>query len=70
MRSVLALHKDLAKKIERLAKVAVDHENEFEVVWELLGDIMRDPKHLKRKIGFVETKQKKTTATRSQGRKK
>ncbi|MGE3950719.1 MAG: ORF6N domain-containing protein [Pyrinomonadaceae bacterium] len=59
MRSVLALHKDLAKKVERLAQVAQDHENEFEVVWELLGDIMRDPKYLKRKIGFVEPKKKK-----------
>lgn len=70
MRSVLALHKDLARKVERLAKVAVDHENEFEVVWELLGDIMRDPKRLKHKIGFVETKQKKTTAARPQGKRK
>lgn len=70
MRSVLALHKDLARKVERLAKVAVDHENEFEVVWELLGDIMRDPRHLKRKIGFVETKQTKTTAARPQGKRK
>lgn len=59
MRSVLALHKDLAKKVERLAEVAQDHEREFEVVWELLGDIMRDPKYLKRKIGFVEPKRKK-----------
>ncbi len=59
MRSVLALHKDLAKKVERLAQVAQDHEHEFEVVWELLGDIMRDPKYLKRKIGFVEAKKKK-----------
>ena len=59
MRSVLALHKDLAKKFERLAQVAQDHEHEFEVVWELLGDIMRDPKYLKRKIGFVEAKKKK-----------
>ncbi len=59
MRSVLALHKDLANKVERLALVAQDHENEFEVVWELLGDIMRDPKYLKRKIGFVEPRKKK-----------
>lgn len=59
MRLVLALHKDLAKKVKRLAQVAQNHENEFEVVWELLGDIMRDPKYLKRKIGFVETKKRK-----------
>lgn len=59
MRSVLALHKDLAKKVERLARVAQDHENEFEVVWDLLGEIMNDPKRLKSKIGFIEPKKKK-----------
>lgn len=59
MRSVLALHKDLAKRVEQLTRVAVKHDNEFDVVWQLLGEIMHDPKHLKRKIGFVETKKKK-----------
>ncbi|CAN5305981.1 ORF6N domain-containing protein [soil metagenome] len=59
MRSILALHKDLAKRIDQLSKVAVKHENEFDVVFELLGDIMRDPKYLKRKIGFIEAKKKK-----------
>ena len=58
MRSILALHKDLAKRIDRLSKVAVQHENDFEVVFQLLGEIMGDPKHLKRKIGFIETKKK------------
>lgn len=59
MRSILALHKDLAKRIDRLSEVVVDHENEFEVVFQLLGEIMNDPKYLKRKIGFVEPKKKK-----------
>ena len=59
MRSVLALHKDLAKRVEQLTKVAVKHDNGFNVVWELLGEIMHDPKYLKRKIGFVEPKKKK-----------
>jgi hypothetical protein len=54
MRSVLALHKDLAKRIDQLAKVAVKHENEFDVVFQLLGEIMQNPKYLKRKIGFVD----------------
>ena len=58
MRSILALHKDLAKRIDQLAKVAVQHDNDFGVVFELLGEIMGDPKKLKRKIGFVETKKK------------
>ncbi len=59
MRSILALHKDLAKRIDQLAKVAVKHENDFDVVFQLLGEIIRDPKYLKRKIGFVEPKKKK-----------
>lgn len=59
MRSILALHKDLAKRVDQLAKVAANHDHEFDVVFELLGEIMSDPKYLKRKIGFVETKQKK-----------
>jgi hypothetical protein len=59
MRSILALHKDLAKRIDQLAKVAVHHENEFDVVFQLFGEIMHDPKYLKRKIGFVEPKKKK-----------
>jgi hypothetical protein len=59
MRSILALHKDLAKRIEQLAKVAVKHENDFDVVFQLLSEIMRDPKYLKRKIGFVEPAKKK-----------
>ncbi len=59
MRSILSLHKDLAKRVDQLTKVAIDHENEFEVVFQLLGEIMHDPKHLKRKIGFLEAKKKK-----------
>jgi len=59
MRSILALHKDLAKRVEQLSQVVVKHENEFEVVFELLGDIMRDPKYIKRMIGFIDPKKKK-----------
>ena len=59
MRSILALHKDLAKRIDQLAKVAVKHENDFNVVFHLLSEIMGDSKYLKRKIGFVEPKRKK-----------
>lgn len=59
MRSILALHKDLAKKIDQLAKVAAQHDGHFDVVFQLLSDIMRDPKKLKRNIGFIETKRGK-----------
>jgi len=48
MRSVLALHKDLAKRVDKLTKVAIDHDNEFGVVWELLGEVMGDSKPQKK----------------------
>lgn len=59
MRSILALHRDLAKRMEKLSKIAVKHENDFDVVFHLLSEIMGDSKYLKRKIGFIEPKKKK-----------
>ncbi len=59
MRTILALHKDLARKIDQLARVAAEHDGHFEVVFQLLADIMHDPKKLKRDIGFIETKKGK-----------
>lgn len=60
IRSILALHQDLADRIEELGKVTDFHEHEFEVVFQLLGDIMRDPKYLKGKIGFIQDKKGKS----------
>jgi hypothetical protein len=59
MRTILALHKDLSRKVDQLAKVAAEHDGNFEVVFQLLADIMHDPKKLRRNIGFVETKKRK-----------
>ncbi len=56
MRSILALHQDLAERIEELEKVTDKHDKNFTVVSQLLSEIFRDPKFLKRKIGFVEEK--------------
>lgn len=55
MRSVLALHKDVAKRIDELAKLTAEHDREFNVVFQLLGEIMGDSKYLKRKIGFIDS---------------
>ena len=63
MRSMLALHKDLAKQIDRLAKVATKHETDFNVVFHLLSEIMGDSKYAKRKIGFIEPKKRKVSKT-------
>ena len=59
MRSILALHQDLADRIKELEKVAGKHNQDFRVVFQLLGEIKRDPKFLKRKIGFVGEKKGK-----------
>jgi phage regulator Rha-like protein len=59
MRSILALHQDLADRIEELEKTTNYHSEKFGVVSGLLGEIFRNPKYLKRKIGFVEEEKKK-----------
>lgn len=59
MRAMLALHQDLADRVEELEKVTDYHGQKFGAVSALLSEIMRDPKYLKRKIGFVETKKRK-----------
>ena len=56
MRALLALHQDLADRVEELEKVTDYHGQKFGAVSALLSEIMRDPKYLKRKIGFVEVK--------------
>ena len=65
MRSILALHQDLADHIEELEKSASKHDRKFAVVFQLLGEIKRDPKFLKRKIGFVEEKKVKPKKLKS-----
>ncbi len=59
MRAMLALHQDLADRVEELEKVTDYHGQKFGAVSALLSEIMRDPKYLKRKIGFVEAKKGK-----------
>lgn len=59
MRAMLSLHQDLADRVEELEKATDYHGQKFRVVSDLLESIMRDPKYLKRKIGFVEVKKAK-----------
>lgn len=54
IRAMLALHQDLADRVEELEKVTDYHGQKFGVVSDLLSQILHDPKYLKRKIGFVE----------------
>ena len=59
MRAMLLLHQDLADRVEELEKVTDYHGQKFGAVSALLGEIMRDPKYLKRNIGFVKAKKAK-----------
>ena len=59
MRTMLALHQDLADRVAELEKVTDYHGQKFGAVSALLSEIMRDPKYLKQKIGFVGAKKKK-----------
>lgn len=58
MRSILELHQDLAERLEKLEKTTDKHDQNFAVISQLLSQIFRDPKFLKRKIGFIEEKSK------------
>jgi hypothetical protein len=49
MRAMLLLHQDLADRVEELEKVTDYHGQKFGAVSALLGEIMRDPKYLKRR---------------------
>ncbi|MBK9214176.1 MAG: ORF6N domain-containing protein [Chloracidobacterium sp.] len=59
MRAMLELYQELADRVEELEKVTDYHGQKFGVVSGLLSEIMRDPKYLKRKIGFLEPKKKR-----------
>ncbi len=59
MRSILALHQDLAERLEKLEKTTDKHDQNFAVVSQLLSEIFNDPKYLKSKIGFIEVKKGK-----------
>jgi hypothetical protein len=59
MRLVLAMHKGLAERVKRIEAAIRQHDQNFDVVEELLREIMRDPKYLKREIGFIEAKKGK-----------
>lgn len=56
MRAMLSLHQDLVDRVDQLEKVTDYHGEKFKVVSDLIEGIIRDPKYLKRKIGFVEGK--------------
>lgn len=58
MRQIIALHKELADRIKRLEKTTDSHGRKFGVVSQLLSEILRDPKYLKKSIGFTAPSRK------------
>jgi hypothetical protein len=54
LRETLALHKDLARRLEDLERKYNAHDHEFKVVFEAIRELMKTPEKPKRKIGFLE----------------
>jgi len=54
LRETLALHKDLARRLEDLERKYNAHDHEFKVVFDAIRELMKTPEKPKRKIGFLE----------------
>lgn len=53
LRDVLAVHKDLARRLEALEKKYDTHDVEIKVVFEMIRELMRQPEKPKARIGFT-----------------
>lgn len=53
LRDVLAVHKDLARRLESLEKKFDTHDAQIKLVFETIRDLMRQPEKPKGPIGFV-----------------
>ena len=53
LRNILATHKDLAQKIEALEKKFTTHDAQFQVVFDAIRELMKEPKKSKKRIGFT-----------------
>lgn len=53
LRDVLAVHKDLARRLETLEKKFDTHDVQIKLVFETIRDLMRQPDRPKDRIGFV-----------------
>jgi len=54
LREALALHKDLARRLEELERKYNAHDHEIKVVFDAIRELMKTPEKHKRKIGFLE----------------
>ncbi len=53
LRDVLAVHKDLAHRLEALEKRFDTHDAQIKLVFETIRDLMRQPDKPKNRIGFL-----------------
>ena len=53
LREVLAIHKDLARRLEKLEGKVGLHDDRFDTVMEAIRKLMKEPEKPKRQIGFT-----------------
>jgi hypothetical protein len=53
LRDILAVHKDLARRLDSLEKKFDTHDVQIKLVFETIRDLMRQPEKPKGRIGFV-----------------
>ncbi len=56
LREALAVHKDLARKLEALEKKVGSQDAKIQAVFDALRDLMKVPEKPKRRIGYLEEK--------------
>jgi ORF6N domain len=54
LREALAVHKDLARKLEALEKKVGVQDAKIQAVFDAIKDLMKDPEKSKKRIGFLE----------------
>ena len=52
LREVLAIHKDIARKVERIQALQYKHGTDIEEIWKIIKQLMAPPVKPKRQIGF------------------
>ncbi len=54
LRETLALHKDLARKLESLEKKVGDQDAKIQAVFDAIRELMKVPEKPKSRIGYLE----------------
>jgi hypothetical protein len=54
LREALAIHKNLARKLEALEKKVGDQDVKIQAVFDAIKDLMKEPEKPKKRIGYLE----------------